>query len=228
MQVKDKEFFVVQRALSGDQAAYTYIFNKYYRPIKIQVAKYIRDSEYVHDITMEAFEKAFSVLEEYKPDYQLNSWLSTIATNMAINYLRKNKGRRHISIEEEYDESDEYSPVFRVVDTDELPYEKVNREQRAKYVVVLLQQLPPKFRRVLELRYINECEIGEMCEMLDMTPKAVKTMIHRAKDYIRGLLNKNESGEEEQQIDHVQENNGDDVGEQVDTERNAGGDNEMN
>ena len=213
MQVKDKEFFVVQRALSGDQTAFTYIFNKYYRPIKIQVAKYIRDSEYVHDITMEAFEKAFSVLEEYKPDYQLNSWLSTIATNMAINYLRKNKGRRNISIEEEYDERDEYSPVFRVVDTDELPYEKINREQRAKYVIVLLQQLPPKFRRVLELRYINECEIGEMCEMLDMTPKAVKTMIHRAKDYIRGLLNKNESGEVEQQVD---------------TEQNTGVDNEMN
>ena len=57
---KEKDFFLVQRALCGDQEAYSAIFKKYRIILTIQISEIVNDTDLTADIVMETFERLFS------------------------------------------------------------------------------------------------------------------------------------------------------------------------
>ena len=87
----DKE--LVRRVKRGDRAAFDLLFSRYQHKIHNLVARYVRDSEEVLDVTQEAFIKAFRALPKFRGDSQFYTWLYRIAINTAKNHLVA-KGRR--------------------------------------------------------------------------------------------------------------------------------------
>lgn len=100
---REKDFGLVQRALCGDQDAFTTIFKKYNVILTIQIGEIINDKDLTADIVMETFEKAFERLERFQPDYQLSAWLVRIGRNCAIDYCRKKNRVNIVSIDEGFD-----------------------------------------------------------------------------------------------------------------------------
>lgn len=178
---REKDFGLVQRALCGDQDAFTTIFKKYNVILTIQIGEIINDKDLTADIVMQTFEKAFERLERFQPDYQLSAWLVRIGRNCAIDYCRKKNRVNIVSIDEGFDDTEDDRPTLQVIDDSRTPEESLSFNQRIEYVKSVMQKMPSTSRRVIQMRFFDDFTYEEMADELGFTLQQVKNAMHRAK-----------------------------------------------
>ena len=183
---KEKDFFLVQRALCGDQEAFTAIFKKYKIILKIQISGIINDNDLAADIVMETFEKAFERLKNFQPDYQLSAWLVRIGRNCAIDYCRKRNRVNIVSIDEGFDDTEDERPTLQLLDDSRTPEESMSFKQRLDFVRTVMNEMPEVSRRVLQMKFFDDFSYEEIADELDFTIQEVKSAMHKArKDLIK-------------------------------------------
>lgn len=144
----------------------------------------VRDMQQVEDLVQEAFVKAFGSLESYDPRYAFSTWLYRITTNHSIDYLRKRK-LATFSIDKPLETKDGELQM-ELPDTTYRPDRHLVRDQRNEIIAEAIEELPPKYHRVIEMRHRQEMTYEEIAEELELPLGTVKAHIFRA----RGLLNK--------------------------------------
>src|ERR1044071_1142052 len=94
------DYKLVQAALNqGDQKAYAELLQRYRESVFYMMLKMCGNKDDAEDLTIEAFGRAFKKLEQYTPDYAFSTWLFKIASNNAIDFLRKKKQKQTLSID---------------------------------------------------------------------------------------------------------------------------------
>lgn len=84
------DYKLVQLAISkGDQKAYAELLQRYRESVYFMMLKMVNNKDDADDLTIEAFGRAFKKLEQYTPNYAFSTWLFKIASNNAIDFLRK-------------------------------------------------------------------------------------------------------------------------------------------
>jgi RNA polymerase sigma-70 factor (ECF subfamily) len=180
---REEDSTLIQRALAGDQRAFRRIRQKYQETISHLILRIVRNKkEEVDDLTQEAFIKAFTSLASFNEEYAFSTWLYKIATNNAIDYIRKRK-LQTFSIDKplETEESD-YS--FELPDTDLVPDQKLIALQRKKMLDDAMNSLPPKYRMVMTMRHVDEKEYQEIAKTLKLPLGTVKAHIFRAREML--------------------------------------------
>lgn len=178
---KEKDFFLVQRALCGDQEAYSAIFKKYKIILTMQISEIINNNDLASDIVMETFEKAFERLKNFQPDYQLSAWLVRIGRNCAIDYCRKRNRVNIVSIDEGFDDTEDERPTLQLLDDSRTPEESMSFKQRLEFVGTVMGELPEVSRRVLQMKFFDGFSYEEIADELDFTVQQVKTAMHKAR-----------------------------------------------
>lgn len=180
---------LVQAALKGGQRAYGKLMERYRDSIFFMVQKMINNREDADDITMDSFGKAFSSLDKYNPDYAFSTWLYRIAINNCIDFSRK-KRIEIISIDTPH-KDEEGSTQPKDFEATELgPEEKYMKKQRVLMMQNVLGQINGKYRKLIEMRYLQELSYDEIAEALNMPLGTVKAQLFRAKDLLNNILSK--------------------------------------
>lgn len=178
----------VKRALDGDQRAYTQLLADYRENVYFMMLKMVRNQDDAEDLTIEAFGKAFKRLEQYKPDYAFSTWLFKIATNNCIDFLRKKKKASTISIDEGIN-NDDGSDHFMELQAKGLdPEEAFMKGQRIREMRKIVEELKPKYRMLVELRYFKEFSYEEIAQELDIPLGTVKAQLFRARELLFEIL----------------------------------------
>jgi len=87
----------------NDQEAYTILYNRYEKAVKSFLRMMIKNESDAEDVQILAFSKAFKNLERYNPQYKFSTWVYRIATNCAIDFMRK-KRVKVVDIDDKYDD----------------------------------------------------------------------------------------------------------------------------
>lgn len=177
---------LVERAVKGDQGAYKELMDKYEKPLYFHVVKMVRDREQVEDLVQEAFMKAFKNLNSYNTTYAFSTWLYRITTNHTIDYLRKKK-LNTMSIHDPIKTKDGYMEV-QIEDENASTDRKIIRKQRQDIIHEAIENLPKKYRLVIEKRHIEELSYEEIAEELDLPLGTVKAHIFRAREMLYKAL----------------------------------------
>jgi len=172
----------VEKALKGDQRAYQKLTEKYRRPLQFHVAKMVKESEQVEDLVQEAFIKAFKSLDSYSTNYAFSTWLYRITTNHTIDYLRKKK-LNTTSIDKPI-KTREGELSFELPDEHAETDRSIIRRQRKKIITKAIDDLPEKYRQVIQMRHIEELSYQEIAEQLDLPLGTVKAHIFRAREML--------------------------------------------
>jgi RNA polymerase sigma factor (sigma-70 family) len=188
LESRSEDSALIGRALKGDQRAFRKIRQKYYEAIFKLVSRMIHNKEEVEDLTQEAFIKAFSSLASFNEEYAFSTWLYKIATNNAIDFIRKRK-LQTFSINKPI-ESDESDYSFELPDTDPEPDESLIAAQRKKMLDDALNALPAKYRQVMLMRHVDEKEYSEIAKTLKLPLGTVKAHIFRARELLYKQLKK--------------------------------------
>lgn len=94
----------MNRIVQGDQEGLREIYDAYISYIFSIVYNVLQNKENAEDVTSEFFLKIWRIADRYQAGNGHRTWLATIARNMAIDYLRKNK--HEVATEEIFEEAD--------------------------------------------------------------------------------------------------------------------------
>ena len=97
---------LIERALQhNDQKAYAELMKRYWESVYFMLLRMMGTKDDAEDLAMEAFGKAFKNLSQYSTQYAFSTWLFKIASNNAIDFMRRNKEHRGLkSLNESYDD----------------------------------------------------------------------------------------------------------------------------
>jgi len=172
---------------NGNQKAYTELLNNYRDSLYFLLLKMTNNPTDAEDLTIEAFGKAFSKLDQYSSDYAFSTWLFKIAANNCIDFLRKSK--RIVFADPVGDDKDEKdsSPTEMMASTLD-PEEKVIEKQKIRLMREVVEKLKPHYRNLIELRYFKEWSYEEIATELDLPIGTVKAQLFRSREFLYQIL----------------------------------------
>jgi len=180
----EQDRLLVERALNGKEAAFQELVEKYRKALHHHISRMVRDKQEVEDLVQETFIKAFSALDSYASQYAFSTWLYKIATNHAIDFMRKKK-LQTFSIDKPV-RTKEGELEYEVPDTTYRPDRHIVEDQRRQLIQEAIDSLPSKYHRVIVMRHQQEKSYEEIAQELDLPLGTVKAHIFRARE----LLNK--------------------------------------
>lgn len=182
LESRSEDTRLIHAAIRGDDKAYKLLMRKYHDAIYSFVYRMVHDKEQVEDLTQEAFIKAFASLKTFNEEYAFSTWLYKIATNNCIDYIRKRK-LQTFSIDKPIESKDsDYS--FEISDETYEADRELISDQRAVLLAGAIRSLPEKYRKVIQLRHVEEKSYEEIAEELKLPIGTVKAHIFRARELL--------------------------------------------
>ncbi|MBU2912530.1 MULTISPECIES: RNA polymerase sigma factor [Reichenbachiella] len=183
-----KDFKLIDHAINeGDEQAFAELMDRYKRPVYHMILKMIRNTDDAEDLTIEAFAKAFKNLHKFKKDYTFSTWLFRIATNNTIDFIRKKK-LKTFSLNTSFTDDGGESVTIDVEDKNLNPQDETIKTQKIELVQMFVTKLPPKYQRLVRLRYFDELSYDEIAKTLDAPLGTVKAQLHRARELMYDLV----------------------------------------
>ena len=182
MRTKDVE--LIQRVLTGDDAAFSELVEKYQKQVHALAWRKIGDFHIAEEITQDTFLKAYMQLTTLKDPQSFAGWLYVIAANRCTSWLRKKRICTQ-SLEDldqtdtEQLEKEAYSEY--VVEENE----RVSGQAQREVVKKLLAKLGESERTVMTLHYFGEMSCSEIGAFLGVSANTVKSRLHRAQQRLK-------------------------------------------
>ena len=181
---------LVSMVVEGDSVAFDTLFTRHRDMIYAMLLKYAGNSDDVDDLMQEAFMKAYLKIGLYDPKYDFGAWIYTIARNTFVDFERSRKSialnSENIPLENSTaQQTSAPSPEDYIINAQQ-------RVQIERYIAML----PEDYRRLFELRFIDEYSYEEIAEKLDMKLGTVKTRIFRVRNMMCRLITQGEESNE--------------------------------
>ncbi len=176
---------LVQRALESSDE-FGRIIEKYQEPLRRYVRRIARPAPDDLDILLQdVFIKAYENLNDFDTSLPFSSWIYRIAHNEAIDYLRRKKRFGPSLDDPAYD--DDTVALAETIAADDDTLADADREYVKKCIAAVLDELEPKYRSVLVLKFLEDKDYSAISDILRKPPGTVATLIHRAKKEFRRL-----------------------------------------
>ena len=177
-EIDDKQLLEEFAIESKRHQAFRKIIEKYQKRVYWHIRKIVIDHDDTDDLTQDTFIKAWNALGDFRQDAQLFTWLYRIATNEALNFLRKKKTRNAVSINgDEYDLSATLSSATYF-----------NGDALQMKLQQAILTLPEKQRIVFNMKYFDAMKYEDMSEVLETSVGALKASYHHAVKKIEGFF----------------------------------------
>lgn len=178
----DSDQQLVKRVQQGDKKAFDLLVLKYQHRIAGVVSRFMYDSAEVHDVTQEAFIKAYRALPNFRGDSQFYTWLYRIAINTAKNYLIARK-RRPPGVDVDIEDAMYFEDQGALKDVAS-PEHNLMSEQLLAVVNDAIKQLPEDLRTALTLREYDNLSYEEIADVMQCPVGTVRSRIFRAREMV--------------------------------------------
>ena len=174
------------RARTGDQEAFEQLVLDNQNKVYALALRMVNDREEAADLAQEAFLKAWQGLPSFQGDSSFSTWVYRLATNVCIDFLRKQKRRREVEPALSLD--DEESGWTEPADWNQDPQRHLERSERSRALARGLEALPDHQRQVLVLRELSGLSYQEIGQALGLDMGTVKSRIARSRLALRKIL----------------------------------------
>jgi RNA polymerase sigma-70 factor (ECF subfamily) len=180
---------LVHASKKGDVAAFEQLVKRYDRKLLRIAQSVTHNREDSQDAVQEAFLKAFQHLGEFREDSKFSTWLIRITVNQSLMKLRKQRGTREASLDEDFQADGDLLPR-EVTDWAPNPEQLYWASELRDILIKCMEELSPLLRTVFVLRDIEGLTIDQTAEVLDVSNTAVKARLWRARLQLREGLTK--------------------------------------
>ena len=175
--MKEKE--LVHKAQTGNEEAFTALFEKYRIKMFNLAYSFTRNQETADDLAQDIFIKAYLSLPKFQYKSKFGTWLYRIGVNTIKDHLRKESRIKAIPFDENI--------AVHTHRTDEFTKREAEQEKVSQKLVLYetIRSLPDKHRIILTLRDIQGNPYGEIAKILNISPGTVDSRLHRARKMLR-------------------------------------------
>lgn len=167
---------ILKKCKQGNQKAQMKLYDLYADAMYSITCRYISNREDAKDIMQEAFLKAFTRLSQYKGEVAFGAWLKRIVINQCIDTLKK----RSLVYEEMNDKA------LAIVD-DDVSWE-IDIVVTKQEIIHAIEQLPAKYKYVLQLYLIEGYDHQEISEILEIPIRTSRTQLMRGKTKLKQII----------------------------------------
>jgi RNA polymerase sigma factor (sigma-70 family) len=179
------DLLLVEEAKKGNEKAFASLMNRYRDSIYYMLLKMVNNASDAEDLTIEAFGKAFRSIDSYAPKFAFSTWLFKIATNNCVDFIRK-KQLSPTPFDHLHDNLDNVTVNIQSDLPD--PEESLINHQKIAALKDIVNQLKPRYKSLIELRYYKEYSYEEISTELNLPIGTVKAQLFRAKTLLYNIL----------------------------------------
>lgn len=179
---------LVQRMLAGDERAFTTFFTDSFAPLyRFAMRRTGGDAEAAEEVVQRTLCAAIDGLDGWRGEARLMTWLCAICRREIAGYYRR-RGREPARVELSEDLPEVRAALASLRLGGDGPEAETRRREVVDLVHVALDALPGHYGRALEWKYLEGESMKEIAARLDVTPKAVESLLTRARDALRDAL----------------------------------------
>ncbi|MDR2806601.1 MAG: sigma-70 family RNA polymerase sigma factor [Puniceicoccales bacterium] len=172
---------------SGSQAAFSEFVHTHKQRIFSVVYNIIHNASDASEITQEVFIKAYHSIHVFQSQASLFTWLYRIAVNVSLSFLRKNKKRNFVSIDQ-LDESGISLEQLRSIPSVDGGDKSAVLKELQKKLNEALQKLSNKHRVVIVLFEVEGMSHEEISQIVGCSVGTVRSRLHYAKQQLQEYL----------------------------------------
>lgn len=179
--MKQEVIELVEQAKNNKEAAFTKLYNMYYKTIWFTVYNIVKNVDVTEDLISVVFTKAFQKLPLYTEHISFEMWLKTIAVNSSIDYIRRMKNEKlnnYIDAEDTFIQLNDYAPS---------PEESTIVKEQLKLVEQILPTLKKRYRDLI-LAKLEGKSYKDLSEQFALSEDKIKTDLHKARKQLRNKL----------------------------------------
>ncbi len=179
------DLLLVDQAKNGNEKAFAGLMNRYRDSIYFMLLKMVNNPYDAEDLTIEAFGKAFRNIESYTPKFAFSTWLFKIATNNCVDFIRK---KQVSPTPLDYLQDNLENVTVNIQSDLPDPEETLINHQKIAALKVIVNQLKPRYKSLIELRYYKEYSYEEISKELNLPIGTIKAQLFRAKTLLYNIL----------------------------------------
>lgn len=184
----DPEDALLAALRSGHDAAFEALVRTYGGRLLATARRMLPTEEDARDAVQDALLSAFRGLGSFDERARLSTWLHRITVNAALMKLRSRRRRPEASLDDLLPRFDERGEWAEPAVTGPPADAALDSATLRTTVRACIARLPEPHRTVLVLRDLEELDTAEVADALGLTTAAVKTRLHRARQALRTLL----------------------------------------
>lgn len=184
MNAEDKsDYELIDESIGGNEDAFGILMGRYENSLYGLIFKMVRNHEETQDLVQEAFIKSYKALDSFNKQYSFSTWLFKIASNNCIDHLRKRR-LKTTSIDAPIQTED--GSLSQDLPDDSFNPEKDSlRNELFSSVNSIIDDLPEKYKVVINLRHKEDKSYDEIAVVLDIPIGTVKARIFRAREILK-------------------------------------------
>ncbi len=186
-----RDIDIIEKALHGDENAYSELLKLYKDPIYYFLWKKIRNKNDANDLTMETFSKAFNNLTQYSSNYPFSTWLFRIAINSYIDFIRRKKNTiNYVDSDINFNDPSNHNFTCNTPNPEDLLIESQNINELHN----MIMSLKPMYTKLILLRYCDELSYEEISTKTNIPITTIKTRLHNARKILASqIMQKNKA-----------------------------------
>ncbi len=175
------EFDVIERARTGDNAAFNQVVQAYRKRILGTIARLIGRPEDVEDVGQEVFLRLYYSLDQLRTAEVFEPWLYRLTVNAAYDYLRRQRRRRESRMS---DLSEQQVMMADASAGGKQRTEEVRRTGIRELVQSLLGNVSPEDQMLLTLKEVEGLSLKELEKIYNINENALKVRLFRARQRV--------------------------------------------
>jgi RNA polymerase sigma-70 factor (ECF subfamily) len=185
--VTEEDTAVVAAAKAGDGRAFELLVRRNEGKIFSLAQRMTRNREDAEDVVQQSFQKAFVNLKKFEGGSLFSTWLTRIAINEALMFLRRKRGSREVPMAESSTEDGAALPLdFQ--DSGPNPEDSCLQREQERILCAAVNELRPGLRKAVELREFGELSTGETAQVMGLSAAAVKARLFHGRRKLRQRL----------------------------------------
>ena len=180
---------LLERLKAHDEEAFETMVRQYAGRMLATARRLLGNEQDANDAVQQAFISVFRSIAGFNGEAKLSTWLHRIVVNAALAQMRYRRRRPELSIDDllpRFDEEGQWAGDL--VARSEARETLTDGRETQELVRRCIDRLPEVYRSVLILRDIEDLDSAEAAEMLAITPNAAKIRLHRARQALKTLI----------------------------------------
>ncbi len=165
---------LVQACVDGYHQAQRRMFDLYQNRVLSLMIRMTGDREEAQDLVQDAFMRVLARIGDFRGDSALGTWIHRVAVNEALQKLRRKRRRKRIF-------DDAVEDISKPTTHSEDPSQRMD----VRYAI---DDLPPRMRQMVELRYYSGLTYEEIADELGVSKGTVGSKLHKARQRLRSRL----------------------------------------
>ena len=181
----ERDAELMLRVREGDAASFGLLLERHRGPVIQFIFRMVNNRAVAEELAQEVFLRVYRSRATYEPTAKFTTWLFRIATHLALNSIRDRRGEKGL---ESLNEDADSGMSRQVPDRNPTVEQDLVRQARLSEVRRAIESLPAKQRAAVLMHKYEEMEYTQIASVLECSESAVKSLLFRAYETLRGRL----------------------------------------